>query len=714
METQLANSTYRVTVRYAGRQMHFHLCHAPTGFCLADGPYVYRAARACDEGSLRSEWLLDQMAAVEGETLRVRGHLAGLDLEHELSLPADQAFMEERIRLRNATAETIALQDLACGFLRLVSDPRGRLLPEVAADRFVAIPMRHQATDATDWDNDFPVDHFLTQSGREPRAVPIEEIKAWGYLPSEKHIAEGWAWTHGGHTFALWKFNQEAMEFSILATEVQLNGLALRYGGVGMVVDEPSVLRHIAPGQSITFGVTRYQAIPGGFTEACYAMRAYLDAQGCRFPRGYNPPVHWNELYDNEDWHLALAVPWDMRRRQTRSLTYTRPLIMQEAAKAQEYHCEALYLDPGWDDDHATFIWAEDRMGNRREFVRELRERYGLALSLHTPLAAWLSHDGQGVLGYPRESYRVDAEGRLVDPHRSEGPYFEGSVCLGSRQYLDEAERRLPANCADGVSFLMFDGNWWNGSCWDPNHGHPVPYAMEDHCRANLELARRVHAKYPHVLIEMHDMIMGGDYFRYTPLYYKHGLPGSYDENWGFELMWSCMDDLHGGRARSLYYYNLGCNIPLYTHVDLRDDNEHCLILWWFASTCRHLGIGGTHENPQIAQAHKLAMARYRRLDRFFKRGEFYGAGEEVHLHVLPEEQAFVASLFNLSDEERVISGTVALEAMGLERERWWVTPKGGRFDGSAGTFTISRRIPAWGAQVVEVHALAGPTRVAE
>ena len=39
----------------------------------------------------------------------------------------------------------------------------------------------------------------------------------------------------------------------------------------------------------------------------------------------------------------------------------------------------------------------------------------------------------------------------------------------------------------------------------------------EDHIRANLELARRVHAKYPKVLIEMHDMIAGGAPVRPTP-----------------------------------------------------------------------------------------------------------------------------------------------------------------------------------------------------
>ena len=81
--------------------------------------------------------------------------------------------------------------------------------------------------------------------------------------------------------------------------------------------------------------------------------------------------------------------------------------------------------------------------------------------------------------------------------------------------------------------------------------------------------------------------------------------------------------------------------MPIYLHVDLRSDNEHALILWWYASTCRHLGIGGTHENPMIAEAQRQAMKRYQKLARFFKRGEFYGANEEVHFHVLPDEIGF-------------------------------------------------------------------------
>ena len=69
-------------------------------------------------------------------------------------------------------------------------------------------------------------------------------------------------------------------------------------------------------------------------------------------------------------------------------------------------------------------------------------------------------------------------------------------------------------------------------------------------------IARRIHAKYPKVLIEMHDMIAGGAAWRPTPVYYKYGLPGSYDENWGFELMWNPMADIVQGRTAASYWNN--------------------------------------------------------------------------------------------------------------------------------------------------------------
>ena len=97
---------------------------------------------------------------------------------------------------------------------------------------------------------------------------------------------------------------------------------------------------------------------------------------------------------------------------------------------------------------------------------------------------------------------------------------------------------------------------------------------------------------------------------------------------------------------------------------------------------------------------------KYRKLERFYKRGEFYGMHEEAHLHVLPDENAFVINLFNLSDESRVISGSISYEEMGIDRDRWYINPKGGGFSSDSGRFSISRRMSPRSAEIIEVRPI--------
>jgi len=140
----------------------------------------------------------------------------------------------------------------------------------------------------------------------------------------------------------------------------------------------------LPPGGSLSLGVVHYEIAQGGLNQAYYAFRSLLDENGCRFPPGYDPPVHWNELYDNPEWSLATpgAPPG---KRMTRPKTYTRSMLEEEAAKARDYRCESLYLDPGWDTDFGTLVWGEQWLGPRKDFVDAVREQYGLGISLHCP-----------------------------------------------------------------------------------------------------------------------------------------------------------------------------------------------------------------------------------------------------------------------------------------------------------------------------------------
>ena len=59
--------------------------------------------------------------------------------------------------------------------------------------------------------------------------------------------------------------------------------------------------------------------------------------------------------------------------------------------------------------------------------------------------------------------------------------------------------------------------------------------------------------------------------------------------------------DLLSGKALSLYEYNLAYDIPLYLHIHCGQDNQQMLAFWWYASTCRHLGIGGVKDPADAA-----------------------------------------------------------------------------------------------------------------
>ncbi len=229
-------------------------------------------------------------------------------------------------------------------------------------------------------------------------------------------------------------------------------------------------------------------------------------------------------------------------------------------------------------------------------------------------------------------------------------------VCTQSKAWQREKLKRILAVTSGGVDFMMFDEFDWRGPCYEANHGHPVPSTPEGHVRAICGLIEGMRARYPAVLVEAHDPVWPWS-VRYTPTYFRQGFTHNrYQENWGFEFMWNPIADLTSGRAFCLYYYNLGCEIPLYDHITMEGDNDACLAFWWYASTVRHLGIGGKkglnspRENQARYDAYKRAVAQYNRLRPFYARGRFVGIDETTHLHIHPTEKAAVLNVFNLTD----------------------------------------------------------------
>ncbi len=690
MRCELSNEVYTLKVTKESSEIIVNLYDRVMDFEWCNAPYIYRASQKCDMGTMRYEKMEALSLSQEEDAIHVQGTLAGLRLNQTFTLPKHRGFMEERILFTNDSDARIRLEGIETGLQAVVSDVTGK--PEVpfAGDTLIAIPFRRSPTDPPNHINEYSMKELLTNSGSEKR---MHNLLFFEQMPSRHRYSEGWAWLHGQYVLCLFSFNQENMCFSVLSSMPSDESISLRFGGACTVIGEPSALSRVDPGESVDLGIMRYQSIRGDYNDALYAYRSMLDEFGCRFPGKYNPPVHWNELYDNPEFAGVSTPGIPARSRSSvRAYSYTKDMIFAEAEKARNYGCEALYLDPGWDTRFGSCIWAADRLGPQKDFVKALGSDYGLSLSIHCALATWLSHDiaTEDYTSYedwPPESRRLDKDGNPL----------ERSVCLGSTQYLNEVTKRLLKCCEDGARFLMLDGNAWNDGCWNPNHGHPVPYRFEDHIRANLHIAEQIHQNYPDVLIELHDCLAGGSLYRMTPVYYKHGLKNSYDENWGFELMWDPFKDLESGRAKALYYYNMACNIPLYLHIDLRTDNMNCIVFWWYASTCRHLGIGGTHEKAAVARAQIDAMKTYRRLERFFKRGIFLGITEDIHLHVLPAENAFVLNIFNPCDEKRYLKGMIPAEKMRIDPDLWYIREgRWGAFDQWRKDFVVECEMEPW------------------
>ena len=686
----------------AGRGLRARLKHVQSGLLLADGAYSYSFGEP-EFGDARVE------QDGTDRVVRLEGVSAGnLEVKHVFRIPADSPWIEEQITLTNRAAHFVYMPQGRCGFVLPIELRNGEVAGPLKDYKFTAVPFRREPTGNREQYADYAVLDVLTKLRRSNlRAttpirrvgtIVVPAIYSTGYIHEAypQYASEGWLLSDSGRGFVISKYSQEGMEWALLdRLPLDKDTLGLRWGGWGIYERDPEQGAGLQPGASHEFGVTRISAYEGGLEQGFYTFREEMDGRGHGCPEGFDPPVHWNELYDNKLWWLAGDNGQDDP--ENRRKLYQHKDLVEEAVKASDIGCESLYLDPGWDTNFASKIWDEERLGSMKDFTELLRKEYGLKVSLHCPLSGWCNPSS-----YSRDLDRMGPDGKRI----------ERSLCGSSRQYVEESAKRFDALGRSGAAYFMFDGTMFNGECWDPGHGHAVPSTREEHVQATNRLARLVHKTHPHILIEMHDQMLGGTIIRYVPTYYGHGMPPQgldhprahgYDCVWAYELMWDPMTDLVGGHSIALYYYNLAYSVPLYIHIDLRKDNEHALMLWWNMSTCRYLGIGGTHNDIRIRRTQKEAMTTYRRLSPIFKAGRFYGIDEQTHVHVHPTKLEAVVNCFNLG--ERSTTRTVRFDPAkyGLDPGKSYRI-EGADFRREGDTYRSEVEIPGYGHRLLEIR----------
>lgn len=651
------------------------------GQVYADGNYV---------------WPDNKFPKIDGERVIVeqpdgsrsvhfRGRLGEIVVEQTFKMPANEpGAIIEQIKLTNPTDKSVATADFKCGFAKNICDNK-KWSQDADAVRFCPVPYRRE-TDGKF--REFPLRevaaHGMSYSGWQEPEYPTS---SWG--------AEGWVWTAGTTSFLIAKYNPDAMEWSLMEPVSRDGKTVVRFGGVGQWKHgHPETATNLAPGKSVTYGETRYQIVPGDWKQAFYAYRNSMAKKGCGAHKGYDPPVHWNELFDNEYFFKACPIAnlKDFSQEANKKFLqefYTLDQMKAEAAKAKELGCEALYMDPGWDTGMSHHIWDVARLGSMESFVKMLKDDYGLRISL------WISLGGApptfaDPAACPENAQVVDKDGR-----RTKIP------CVSSAAFRKTKETRLLELCRQGAAFLMFDSTSFPGSCYDKTHGHSVPSTRGEHAESLLKLLEQVKSKYPRTLIEVHDFITGPSSIHYTPTYFGYARPNSFDCLWGHEFMWNSLDDLLSGRAKSLYYYNLAYDIPLYLHVSLKPDNKNALIFWWYASVCRHLGVGGKPASADVWEADKRAMKTYLSLKRFYTQGVFYGLDETVHAHTLPDLRESVINVFNLDDKRAQNQLQFRLSEIGLPSGK--IQIEGAPVQQSGDDVTVYLAIPKRGHRLLKV-----------
>jgi hypothetical protein len=624
-----------------------------------------------------------------------------VEIEHIFRLPDAGTWFEEQIRLRHRFGRDVhEVRNFRFGFRKTIFDRDSQAWLH-GADRQTLVPVPHRRR----WGQ--VVDHRLA-------AYSMSDLVPGNWsgdnLPGRG--AEAWVWTDGSAGYLIAKYSREQIEFALADGEFvlapskradryyqtfnsQIAGganVCFRYAGAGRYNLAPDGRRGLGPDAIFEFGATRIYPVAGGWPEGYKVYKGFLLEKGHVCPPDFDPPLHWNELY-NLGWRGGDNAPLQ-----------ELPELYAEAAIAQDIGAEAFYFDPVWDVAEGSSIWDEERLGPLADFVGTMRERYGLKTSLHLMMHTKAMNEDPRI-------YRRRQDGSIdIWP----GLYNGGRICAASPVWQQMKTERLLKLVEAGVTFLMFDFVSYvppevpirraepsGSACWAADHGHEAPLTLQGHAEGIFKVIQAVKRQYPGVLIEAHDRVRGGMQ-DFHPLYFQHGLPDSFDENWGFEYMWDSFMDLLSGKALSLYEYNLAYDIPLYLHIHCGQDNDRMLAFWWYASTCRHLGIGGVKDPASpLYQALKRAVAEYRRLKPFFTRGRFIGIAPLIHGHAVLDEGAAVFVLFNLGGEPITRAVDVPAAEVGVSAVR---SARNAEVCLEAGRLRFTVEIPPLSPLLVEVN----------
>jgi len=660
----LSNQYWKLEIQNNKNRFNYKLTSKSNDEIYADQDYHYRILTSSKRGSrfvylfhLGSEYKAKKLSSrnihMQGnDTLIIEGKFEDTEIliTHEFKLAENSRWLEEKITLSNQGKKRFRFSLINLGFRKSLFKQYSGWNEHLDEFTLTSIPTRR---------------YFGYGVDRRRENFSANDILYGAWVAKEAEMpgfcAEGWLWGNEQGGLLTCKYNPSQMEYSRfqrLPTTLPGRGaedVDIIFGGVSLYEGNPELATILEPDQSYSFGVTRYVVYEGDFKEGYYLYRSHLEEHGHKFNNNYDPPIHWDELY-NLGWAYEKVGFFG---ESSEFELYTLEQLYEEAALAKDVGAECLYLDTGWSTTHGSEIWNEERFGPLKAFSKVIHEKYNLKLGLHL----MMNFEGENE---PDEFYLRSKTGVKVvfDP-------YIGLFCVCTNEYwIKEKTRRILELAKEGIDFFMFDFTDFSMftvdhiGCFSKEHGHEVPMCRQTHAENIFKVIQNVKKEYPNILIEAHDRGVKPRH----PLYFQHNLPHSFDENWGFELMWNSMQDIISGRALQLYEYNLAYSIPVYLMINENSDNENMLQFWYYASLARHLCIGGLNDkDDQKFQALKNAMILYKKLKSFFTRGTFYGVNQTVHLHVDERQKLGIITAYNLSSRQKKIKIQLDINKYGLE-----------------------------------------------
>ena len=300
---------------------------------FADRPYCYGlSGRITGKGQrFESTVLLEKKCGFRKGARTISGYFLNGCIQFSQVFRQKEDHLEEVIILKNAGAQAVEIEGINLGFTANITiRPKWRLC---------AIPFRIQLDGSLhDYSTEALVNGAFSNAVAQIADNPCPEpsLANNGCLWSE-----AWAWGTDKQGLAIIKYNNKDIELSVARVQKKSGESTLCFGGTGFsLYGEPSAAKSLAPGETVVFGTTLYYPFEDGLTRAFTCYRNFLDSKGHGFPKKYNPPVNWNELYD---------IGWFHSDAKTLEKYYTRQALLREAEKAKACGCELLYLDPGWE-----------------------------------------------------------------------------------------------------------------------------------------------------------------------------------------------------------------------------------------------------------------------------------------------------------------------------------------------------------------------------